>query len=225
MCKALNDWFIIGFKWVLHRKDIEYMTLILHYIREMLLYVAIGFLIGLIRLAILHRHNKIKDKKHEILMLLFIAYLAGLISQTIIPRFSFGVFSNTGEFYFHIYFGSDRHINLIPFQTITQYLTGNIDVNADDVAPVAALNLVANLLLFCPLGFFLPALWDKFVAFKRLILTGICIDVMIEMIQFLIGRSADIDDVILNVLGIAAGYCVYKLIPGKGIFSSSKINS
>lgn len=201
------------------------MTLILHYIREMLLYVAIGFLIGLIRLAILHRHNKIKDKKHEILMLLFIAYLAGLISQTIIPRFSFGVFTNTGKFYFDVYFGSERHINLIPFQTITQYLTGNIDVNADDVAPVATLNLVANLLLFCPLGFFLPALWDKFVAFKRTILTGLCIVVVIEMIQFFIGRSADIDDVILNVLGIAAGYCVYKLIPGKGIPGSSKINS
>lgn len=185
------------------------MRLILHYIRDMSWYVAIGFIIGLIRLAFRHKRHKIKDKKQEILMILFIAYLAGLASQTIIPRFDFGVASNTG-FYFYVHIGSIRHINLIPFRTIAQQFAGEIDVNAKDIASVAALNLAANLLLFSPLGFFLPAIWDKFISFKRTILAGMCIVVLIEMIQFFIGRSTDIDDVLLNTVGIAVGYGIYK---------------
>lgn len=185
------------------------MRLILHYIRDMSWYVAIGFIIGLIRLAFRHKHHKIKDKKHEILIILFIAYLAGLASQTIIPRFDFGVASNTG-FYFYVHIGSIRHINLIPFRTIAQQFAGEIGVNANDIASVAALNLAANLLLFSPLGFFLPAIWDKFTSIKRTILTGLSIVVLIETIQFFIGRSTDIDDVLLNTMGIAVGYGIYK---------------
>ena len=191
------------------------MRLILQYIGDMLWYVAIGFIIGLVRLVFRHKHNKTMDKKHEILMILFIAYVAGLASQTIIPRFDFGVASNTG-FYFYVHIGSIGHINLIPFRTIAQQFAGEIGVNANDIASVAALNLAANVLLFSPLGFFLPAIWAKFISFKRTILAGLCIVVLIETIQIFIGRSPNIDDVILNVTGIAAGYCVYKLFPVKG---------
>ena len=158
------------------------MRLILHYIRDMSWYVAIGFIIGFIRLAF----------------------------QTIISRFSFGVASNTGKFYFNVNIGSIGHINLIPFRTIAQQFAGEIDVNAKDIASVAALNLAANLLLFSPLGFFLPAIGDKFTSFKRTILAGLSIVVLIETIQFFIGRSTDIDDVILNTVGIAVGYGIYK---------------
>lgn len=158
------------------------MSLIMQYIRDMLWYAAIGFIIGLIRLAF----------------------------QTVVPRFAFGVASNTGKFYFNVYIGSIGHINLIPFRTIAQQIAGEIGVNANDIALVAALNLAANLLLFSPLGFFLPALWDKLISFKRTILAGVGIVVLIETIQFFIGRSADIDDVILNVVGIAVGHCIYR---------------
>lgn len=185
------------------------MRLIMQYIRDMLWYAAVGFIIGLIRLAFRHKRRKTKDKKHEILMILFIAYLAGLASQTVIPRFGFGVASNTGKFYFDVYIGSLGHINLIPFRTIAQQLAGEIGVNANDIVSVAALNLAANLLLFSPLGFFMPAIWDKFISFKRTILAGLCIVILIETIQFFIGRSADIDDVILNVVGIAIGFSIY----------------
>lgn len=188
----------------------KYMRLIMQYIRDMSWYVVIGFITGLISLAVRYKRRKTKDKKHEILMILFIAYLAGLASQTVVPRFGFGVASNTGKFYFDVYIGSLGHINLIPFRSIAQQLAGEIGVNANDIASVAVLNLAANLLLFSPLGFFLPTIWDKLISFKRTVLAGLCIVVLIEMIQFFIGRSADIDDVILNVVGIAVGYCIYK---------------
>lgn len=196
------------------------MTLILNYIRDMLLYAVIGLIIGLIRLALRHKYHRDKDKKHEILMILFIAYLTGLASQTILPRINFGVVTRTGKFFFDVYFGSGRHINLIPFRTITDQLAGRIGVNENEIAKVAILNLSANLLLFCPLGFFLPALWAKYISFLKTVLTGLSIIVLVEMIQFFIGRSADIDDVLLNVVGIMFGYCIYRVI--KHLFTRRK---
>ena len=77
---------------------------------------------------------------------------------------------------------------------------------------VAVLNLSANLLLYCPLGFFLPVLWEKYKTFKKTLLAGLCVSAAVEVIQFFIGRSADIDDVFLNVIGVAIGYLLYRLL-------------
>lgn len=145
-------------------------------------------------------------------MLLFIAYTAGLASQTILPRYDFGILSDKGKIYLSVYFRDEKLWNLVSFRTMIDQFTGNINANPDEIMQVAVLNLSANLLLYCPLGFFLPVLWEKYKTFKKTLLAGLCVSAAVEVIQFFIGRSADIDDVFLNVIGVAIGYLLYRLL-------------
>lgn len=90
-----------------------------------------------------------------------------------------------------------RNINLIPFRSISPYLR-------DITEPYAFKNIIANILAFIPLGFFISNKNPKNV-FKALI---ICLGVIlsIELIQlfFKIGFF-DIDDIILNFIGSLLG--------------------
>lgn len=74
------------------------------------------------------------------------------------------------------------------------------------------MNLLANLLLFSPLGFFLPVFWDRFRNFKCIIEIGLVVSFCVEVIQFFVGRSSDIDDVILNTFGVIIGFLAYKFL-------------
>jgi len=71
--------------------------------------------------------------------------------------------------------------------------------------------VIPNILMFIPFGFFLPLVWDR--AKKWYVTIGIALlfSVCVEVIQFFIGRAADIDDVILNTLGGIIGYGAYKV--------------
>ncbi|OFK81677.1 hypothetical protein HMPREF2800_06790 [Anaerosphaera sp. HMSC064C01] len=90
-----------------------------------------------------------------------------------------------------------RNINLIPFRTMSPYLR-------DITEPYAFKNIIANILVFIPLGFFISNKNPKNV-FKALI---ICLGVIlsIELIQlfFKIGFF-DVDDIILNFIGSLLG--------------------
>ena len=75
--------------------------------------------------------------------------------------------------------------------------------------------------MFTPLGFFLPCIWDSLQKFRRCIFCVVGVIVLIELIQlFTLLGSCDIDDLILNVVGAAAGYWLFMglhfLIRSKG---------
>jgi glycopeptide antibiotics resistance protein len=62
-------------------------------------------------------------------------------------------------------------------------------------------NAAGNVLLFFPLGILLPLVWRQ-LRFWRGIQIAIALSISIELVQYLSGyRSADVNDVILNVLG------------------------
>lgn len=77
-------------------------------------------------------------------------------------------------------------------------------------------NLFGNILMFIPMGFYLPSLFKKQKIFLIMLLTVICISTSIECIQFFtkLGTS-DIDDIILNVFGAIIGYIFYLIVKGK----------
>ncbi|HWL23773.1 MAG TPA: VanZ family protein [Ureibacillus sp.] len=96
-------------------------------------------------------------------------------------------------------------INFIPFETIVYYLTGSVSFL------IAFYNLGANIGLFIPFG-----LYYRYVAkapsMVRLFLITVISISLIEFVQFLTKRgSLDIDDLILNVLGVAIGYVIFPL--------------
>ena len=65
--------------------------------------------------------------------------------------------------------------------------------------------LAANVILFMPFGLFSALLWRGF-HWKQALLTGGCITLFIETCQLFIGRTFDIDDLMLNTLGVFCGF-------------------
>ena len=98
-------------------------------------------------------------------------------------------------------------VNLIPFYTIT----AQINLGTGSYGRRTALrNLAANLLLFVPMGFFLPMVFRKLRRFGSCIRLWLGMILSIEIIQLLtLQGSFDVDDVILNTLGFIAGYIVF----------------
>ncbi|MFR2043249.1 MAG: VanZ family protein [Oscillospiraceae bacterium] len=80
-------------------------------------------------------------------------------------------------------------------------------------------NSLLNVLLFVPLGFFLPLFWKKFSAFGYTLLFGFCTSLLIELLQIFTFRATDVNDLITNTVGTVLGYLlarvVLKLFPGR----------
>jgi glycopeptide antibiotics resistance protein len=105
--------------------------------------------------------------------------------------------------------GSQNHYNFIPFASIAQLLS---HLSSDYYTPVIK-NILGNLFLLSPMGFMLPMISRSFFSYKKIWITGFIITLTIECMQLLLSflfgtgyRSFDIDDIILNVLGINMGF-------------------
>lgn len=96
-------------------------------------------------------------------------------------------------------------INLIPFDTIRFYLLGNVDYL------IAFYNLGANIVLFIPFGLYYRYI-NKKPSIKQILTLTICSISTIEELQFITKKgSLDIDDLLLNVLGVCLGYIIHPL--------------
>ena len=88
--------------------------------------------------------------------------------------------------------------NFVPLRTITQYFkllkSGYFPVRT------AVINLAGNIVMFVPLGLFLPAIWKGLRRFRSFAVTVAAAIIAVELLQFLFRLgSCDIDDLILNV--------------------------
>lgn len=68
-----------------------------------------------------------------------------------------------------------------------------------------------NMLLFIPMGVFLPLLYDKYDRLRRVAAAGFLISLSVEIAQ-MFGGTTDINDLITNTLGSCIGYGLYSLI-------------
>lgn len=91
--------------------------------------------------------------------------------------------------------------NFIPFREIFRY-----DINSK----LFLKNVIGNILLFVPFGIFVTHYVKSKGVFPIAILSFI-VSCSIEFAQSVIGRTADIDDVILNTIGGILGYFIFKL--------------
>lgn len=90
-------------------------------------------------------------------------------------------------------------INLIPFKEMFRYEFGSYKFIK---------NIIGNILLFVPYGFFSSYYLNNRKIGTNVILCLIA-SLAIESIQYYIGRVFDIDDIILNVLGGFIGCLLY----------------
>lgn len=79
--------------------------------------------------------------------------------------------------------------------------------------PFVIRNLLGNLVLLAPVGIFLPLLFRKSRKFTIVLATGFLVTLSIEVFQLLLRfRVFDIDDLIINTIGVALGYWLFKLL-------------
>lgn len=72
--------------------------------------------------------------------------------------------------------------------------------------------MIANMIMFIPLGMAFPLLWVKDCNWTRTVAIGFLFSLFIELSQLLNFRATDIDDLIMNTLGALIGYIVYSLL-------------
>lgn len=93
-----------------------------------------------------------------------------------------------------------RNINLIPFKSISPYLRNITE-------PYAFKNIIANILVFIPLGFFVSNKNSKNVFKALIICLGVTLSIECIQLLFKIGFF-DVDDIILNFLGALIGLII-----------------
>lgn len=102
--------------------------------------------------------------------------------------------------------------NLRPFHTIQRY-TRLLHSSRPVLVKLAVVNLLGNVVMFVPLGFFLPRLYEKTRRMWRTLLAAAGIVILVEVFQMLtLVGVCDIDDLILNEMGVAVGYGLHCLI-------------
>ena len=89
--------------------------------------------------------------------------------------------------------------NLIPFREILRYDVGTSEFNRQ---------VIGNILLFIPFGYFISN-YCKIKGVGIISLVSFLTSLIIEVVQHFIGRSFDVDDIILNVVGGICGFLLY----------------
>ena len=100
-------------------------------------------------------------------------------------------------------------INVIPFKTISQYIMALFDGSMNMDIPIK--NLFGNMLVFAPLGFYLPFFSKNKMTILKCIGFSCIMIILLEALQiFTRTGSFDIDDLILNIIGVAIGFMIFK---------------
>ena len=139
-------------------------------------------IISTIRLTYLTIHKEKFVFYKEFLNLVFIVYVL-LLYQLLT-----NVETNTSGGY-----------NLIPFTEISRYKFGS---------DLFIYNVVGNIMIFIPFGYFVSG-YIKASKVSHILAVSIISSLTVEVVQLQIGRSFDIDDIILNVGGAIIGFLLY----------------
>ena len=74
------------------------------------------------------------------------------------------------------------------------------------------LNSFLNVVLFFPLGFFLPLFWSHFRTATATVAFGFQVSFLIEFLQIFTYRATDVNDLITNTIGTLIGWIAAKLL-------------
>lgn len=176
------------------------MQNISYYIAAMLPYmivtVPITVIVRLFKTKNLNKKGFKFNIYHEIGLIIYITFIAGLFSQTILANI------------YSLQWKIQSKINLIPgmifYDSFKLWHLGN--------TRYFVISLLGNIIMFMPFGFFTPLLWNK-KNLKDSLLAGFLASLTVEICQLpQAGRTSDVDDLILNTLGAFLGYLLYKLM-------------
>lgn len=162
----------------------------------------VGVIYAVYRCVRIKNHGNTVSWGTEILRWLFVCYLTGLINLILVPaNLWMCIWANVFVGYSHseiVFFSGD--FNLVP--TVIKLITGELTIGRWVLKM-----LVYNFLMFVPFGFFLPFVSEKNNN-RSIWKVAVIVPIIVEVIQPVVGRSFDVDDLILNFAGIIVGYFV-----------------
>lgn len=137
-----------------------------------------------LRIAYLIKNNQKFCFYKELFMLIFILYVMCLFEVVTLQDNNYGL------------------SNFIPFHEMFRYKIGS---------RLFVKNIIGNVLLFLPYGYFA----SDYIKSKKVLSIAfltMLVSITIEIVQLHIGRTFDIDDVILNTCGGMLGNVLYRVI-------------
>lgn len=138
--------------------------------------------IAVVRIAVIKNHNEKLVFYKEFTNLLFIIYI--LLLYELLTRAELNTV---------------RGYNLVPFSEMFRYEIGSTSFY---------LNVVGNIVIFIPFGYLIST-YIKPKRILSILIVSVISSATVEFVQLCIGRSFDVDDIILNSLGAIIGFLIY----------------
>ena len=138
-----------------------------------------------VRIVALRNSRKKFSFHEEFLNLLFIIYILLLFELLT------GTENNAGT-----------GVNIVPFSEIFRYEVGS---------KMFIYNVLGNILLFVPYGYFVTR-YTESKSFFQIFIVCLITSFTVEFLQVKLGRTFDVDDIMLNVIGGILGFFMYKLL-------------
>ena len=169
-----------------------------------------GLLCSFLRSVKHKKYSLPGNRRRELLHFLFVCYVTGFMNLVLVPP----------NFWSDIWYrllvaGFSGWIPPRPFSggfqlapTFVRYLTGEL---TGWPGTWVSTMLVGNFVMLIPMGLFLPLLFPKLCG-SRILAAAAVIPLSIELLQPVVGRSFDTDDLITNFLGILVGWGVTTLL-------------
>ena len=143
-------------------------------------------------------------KQGKILTILWWVYIA-LLFVFVVVKFK-GSFYELSDRINSFSMQGSINYNLIPFRSMS--------VQIERITQWWALkNLLGNIIPFIPFGFLLPITYKKFSSAIKVLSIGFVSILLIEIFQFFTKLgNFDVDDIILNMIGIVCGYLMFLVL-------------
>lgn len=90
-------------------------------------------------------------------------------------------------------------LNIVPFTEIFRYEMGS---------KLFIFNVIGNIVVFVPFGYFVSG-YIKANKVSHILFISVITSLTVELVQLQIGRSFDIDDILLNVVGSIIGFLLF----------------
>ena len=100
--------------------------------------------------------------------------------------------------------------NLVPFRTLAGYLNGRAN------HLIVMVNILGNIVPFAPVGFLAPFVFRR-MTWRKALLFAIAVGLAMESMEALFRVGIfDVDDVMLNALGVMIGYWIFAMFAKRG---------
>lgn len=131
--------------------------------------------------------------------IIFLVYAGWLLWLLLFRRLGSAQVASLGEY-------TAGHLGLVPLRTISNQAVLALKGDRHAIS-----NLGGNLLLFVPVGVFLPSLFRSLRPFPAFLAAFVGSIIVVELCQlFLRIGFCEIDDVLLNTVGAVMGYVIWK---------------